>query len=160
AMADRQLRLFEHPKPLLERLGAEFFRAIPKRPGVYIMCSALGQVLYVGQSSNLRTRLGTYCRANPDHTPRRILRLIHAAARICWEECETPVSARLRENELLRLHRPRFNRANVYPKAYCFIGCESSADRLTLFRTAEADPRLRLFGAFKGAAVHAFGSLL
>ena len=159
-MANRQLRLFEHPKPLLERFGVEFFRAIPKSPGVYIMSDGLGRVLYVGQSTNLRTRLGTYRRANPDHTPRRVLRLIHAACHISWEQCEDAACAQLRENELLRIHRPRFNRMNVYPRAYGFIGFELSGDQLTLFRATEADPASELFGAFKGAAVSAFGSLL
>src|SRR3954471_20528896 len=33
-MPERQLRLFEHPRPLLTRLGADFFKSVPPCPGV------------------------------------------------------------------------------------------------------------------------------
>jgi excinuclease UvrABC nuclease subunit len=159
-VADRQLRFFERSKPLLERFGAGFFRKVPKGPGVYVMCGHSGQILYVGQSANLRTRLGSYRSANPDHVSRRVIRLIHEVATLTWEECDTPALARLRENELLRLHRPKFNRMNVYPRAYWFLGLEVSADGLKFCRTSEANPGGRFFGAFKGAAIYGFASLL
>src|SRR5436305_1880225 len=108
-MTERQLRLFPHSKPLLNRFGSEFFLAAPKSPGVYVMTSSTGEILYVGQSKNLRARLGTYRNANPEHLPRRIVRLVHLVASITWEKCENAPLARVRENELLRLHRPRFN---------------------------------------------------
>ena len=95
-MAERQLRLFAHPKPLLDRLGRDFFRAVPKRPGVYVMTGTSGQILYIGQSGNLRARLGTYKNAHPDHLSRRTLRLIHSVSSITWEECATdPTGCRL-----------------------------------------------------------------
>src|SRR5687767_182452 len=98
-MPARQLRLFDHPKPLLARLGADFFKAAPAGPGVYLMFNEAERLLYVGQSANLRSRLGAYKNANPDHLPRKVLRLVHAVASIKLETCETPVAARLRENE-------------------------------------------------------------
>src|SRR4051812_8485852 len=159
-MPERQLRLFAHPKPLLERLGADFFRAAPRRPGVYVMSGHSGQILYIGKSGNLRARLGTYKNAHPDHLSRRTLRLIHSVSSVTWEECATEHLARVRENELLRLHRPKFNRVNVYPKAYCFIGVRLGCCNMNLFRTREPARGSHLYGAFKGAAIGAFGSLL
>ena len=159
-MADRQLRLFGRAKPLLERLGPEFFRSVPKRPGVYVMSRRCGEILYVGQSGNLRTRLGSYKNAHPDHLARRILRLIHSTDSITWEECCTRGLARVRENELIRLHRPKFNRMNVYPRGYGFIGVKADAERLTILRTRAEDESLALHGAFKGAAVQGYASLL
>ena len=120
-MSARQLRFFEHSKPLLLRFGTEFFRSVPSTPGIYIMRGLGDRVLYVGQSKNLRTRLHTYKNANPDHMARKILRLVHQVEAIAWEECGSPERARLRENELLRAHRPKFNTVNKYPKAHCFI---------------------------------------
>jgi excinuclease ABC subunit C len=152
--------LFEHPKPLLERFGKEFFRSVPKKPGIYVMCGASGQILYVGQSSNLRTRLGSYRNANPDHLSRRVIRLIHQVATVTWEECDSAALARVRENELLRLHRPKFNRMNVYPRAYWFISVDSNGNGLAFRRTNIPETQTGLFGAFKGAAVYGFGSLL
>ena len=45
----QQLRLLPAPKPLTERLGAAFFRSIPRLPGVYRMFDEAGVLLYVGQ---------------------------------------------------------------------------------------------------------------
>src|SRR5205814_7898791 len=72
-MPAQQLRFFKRPKPLLDRFGAEFFRSLPSKPGVYIMSGEAGRVLYVGQSKNLRVRLGTYRNANPCHISRKTI---------------------------------------------------------------------------------------
>ena len=76
-MAAGQLWLFEPPKPLVERFGNEFFRALPERPGVYLMCGASEGVLYVGKAGNLRKRLAAYRVANPERMSRRMIRLLH-----------------------------------------------------------------------------------
>ncbi len=115
----RQMRLFAPPKPLTERFGAEFFRAIPAVPGVYRMFDGEGRILYIGQSQNLRDRLNSYRHVHPERDSRKTVRLVHEVRRIEWEICDSPASARLRENELLRTLRPRFNRVNVWPWA-CF----------------------------------------
>lgn len=159
-ITERQLRLFDHPKPLLTRLGADFFKSVPRCPGVYLMFNDANRLLYVGQSSNLRARLGTYKNANPDHVPRKVLRLVHSVARIKLEPCETPLAARLRENELLRTHRPRFNRMNTWPQAYWFVGCREDGDRLHLWLTLEPENSDHLYGAFKANTRAAFGALL
>ena len=53
-----QMLLIPDPRPLVERLGRQFFRQAPERPGVYLMRDAAGAVLYVGKARNLRKRLG------------------------------------------------------------------------------------------------------
>ncbi|HKQ37938.1 MAG TPA: GIY-YIG nuclease family protein [Verrucomicrobiae bacterium] len=159
-MPERQLRLFEHPKPLLTRLGGDFFKSVPKSPGVYLMFNDADRLLYVGQSSNLRVRLGSYKNANPNHVPRKVLRLVHSVARITIEPCETALAARLRENELLRTRRPRFNRMNTWPRAYWFVGCREDGDIVRLWITLQADDSEDLFGAFKANTRAAFGALL
>ena len=160
-MAARQLHLFAPPKPLVRRLGAEFFHAAPRAPGVYIMTGADDRVLYVGQSKNLRARLASYKNAQPDRAPRKVIRLVRAVERITWETCESAEGARLRENELLRLYRPRFNRVNVWPRAYSYIRLRSGERELELGRTPlpQADG-YHLYGAFKTGAAAGYGALL
>jgi hypothetical protein len=114
-----QLRLFPAPRPLVERLGAEFFRGAPQQPGVYCLHDASGRIIYVGKAKNLRRRLGSY--RYTERASRKTARLIHCAHKITWEVCVSEPEARLRENSLLRRHRPRFNRLNTYPLAYFFI---------------------------------------
>jgi hypothetical protein len=158
-MAERQLHLFEPARPLLERFGDGFFRAVPPRPGVYVMGGEQDRVLYIGQSRNLRARLGSYKNARSDRAPRKVIRLVHAVRSIVWEECPTAAAAKLKENCLLRTHRPRFNRMNTWPRAYRFVTMQCDADRLTLTLTAEPAADGKVFGAFKGTGAM-WGSLL
>src|SRR5947208_7663079 len=73
----KQVNLFPAVKPLCERFGAEFFRSAPRLPGVYIMTGESERVLYIGQSKNLRHRLGSYKNARRDRVARKIVRLVH-----------------------------------------------------------------------------------
>ncbi len=131
-MAAQQLHLFEPARPLLQRFGAEFFRAVPPKPGVYIMGGDADRVLYIGQSGNLRHRLGSYKNARLDRAPRNVIRLVHLVRTIVWEECATAEAARLKENRLLRIHRPKFNVQNTYPQGYQFIGLRDEGGRLSI----------------------------
>lgn len=106
--------LFPDPKPLVERLGLDFFRSLPECPGVYLMRDASDTILYVGKAKNLRRRLGSYRVANPDRMPRRHLRLVRLVVRIELQPCADECSALAKEAELLRSVRPRFNRAGTW----------------------------------------------
>ncbi len=117
----KQMLLFPDPQPLVERLGAEFFRSAPACPGVYLMRDAIDTVLYVGKAKNLRKRLGSYRVANPDRLKRRQLRLLRAVARIQLLACDSESSALARESELLKNIRPKFNRAGTWPATLRFL---------------------------------------
>lgn len=97
------------PQPLVERLGVDFFRGLPRHPGVYWMASSDGRVLYVGKARDLRARLDAYRRLD-SHVP-RIRRMISRAAHVRWERCATEADSLSREAELIRIYRPQFNRA-------------------------------------------------
>jgi hypothetical protein len=159
-VSDQQLWLFPQPKPLRERLGDEFFRKAPACPGVYIMTDRQERVLYIGQSQNLRRRLNTYKTLRPEKGPRKLVRLAQAAEKISWETCSCAQSARLRENELLRLHRPKFNWANTHPEAYGYIGLDVSAEGIALWLAATMDSGDKLYGAFKSVRWHAYAALV
>ena len=127
-----QLRLFPLPRPLIERLGDNFFKSAPREPGVYIMRGQADRILYVGQSKNLRTRLAYYKNANPDRVPRRLTRLVHEVETITLERMPTAEAARARELELLRIHQPRFNRADTGPRFYHYVDLQTGGDNLTI----------------------------
>lgn len=116
-MATGQLWLFPPPKPLVERFGDEFFHSLPAAPGVYLLCGEHEGVLYVGKALNLRQRLSSYRVANPERLPRHIVRLLHLVRRIELDVCATETAAIEREELLICVLQPRYNRAGqVWPK--------------------------------------------
>ena len=147
-----QLRLLPPSRPLQERFDAKFFRSIPKQPGVYIMRDEAERIIYVGKSVNLRQRVGSYRYVNSERDSRKTVRLVAQIRKIAWEICESDEQARLRENALLREHKPRWNVMNTRPEHYAFFGMALTDNTLTLRLTKEPQPLPdeRLFGAFKG----------
>lgn len=140
----QQLRLFEPPQPLVERLGTEFFRALPRAAGVYQMFDEADRLIYVGKAGDLRARLNSYRRTR--NQSRKTIRLIHSARAIRWEICPSEAEARLRENELIRTHRPKFNRAGTWPHGE-YLHIESSGESLELHLAKEPSPGCH--GAFR-----------
>ena len=120
-MAAGQQWLFAPARPLVERLGREFFRKVPAQPGVYFMRDATGEVVYVGKAKNLRQRLRSYRVANPERMPRRHLRMMREVARIDFDLCPNESAALAREARLLRRLKPKFNRAGVWPGKAQFL---------------------------------------
>lgn len=117
-MAATQLWLFPPAKPLVERLGADFFRDLPPQPGVYYFCGRDSGVLYVGKAKNLRKRLGSYRVANPERLSRRLLRLLNETTRVEYDLCASEARASQREAELIGALLPKFNRSGkVWPTA-------------------------------------------
>jgi len=120
-MAAGQQGLFAPARPLVERLGSEFFRKVPTQPGVYSMRDRTGEVVYVGKTKNMRQRLRSYRVANPERVSRRHLRLMREVVRIGFDLCPTESAALAREARLLRRLKPRFNRAGVWPGQARFL---------------------------------------
>ena len=112
-----QLWLIPPPRTLAERFGDDFFHALPERPGVYFFCGHEAGVLYVGKAKNLRKRLSSYRVANPERFSRRQIRLLNLTVRIEFDICKTEESACHREEELICVLAPKFNRVGkVWPK--------------------------------------------
>jgi excinuclease ABC subunit C len=80
----------------------------PRQPGVYAMLDAQGGILYVGKAKNLRARLLSYFRKSCTEK-RKATRLLRRTQAIVWEFAPHELAALLRELDLIRMHRPRFN---------------------------------------------------
>ena len=147
-MPASQALLFPDPRPLVERLGHDFFRQLTDRPGVYLMHDAAGLVLYVGKAKNLRKRLGSYRVANPDRLGRRHLRLLSQVARIDLQECPDESAALAKEAELLLALKPKFNRAGVWPATPRFLVWRRTAQTLELAITETPTTGWQAWGPF------------
>jgi len=148
-----QMLLFPDPRPLVERLGADFFRQAPEGQGVYLMRDAADTVLYVGKARNLRKRLASYRVANPDRLRRRHLKLLRTVARIELQECSDESAALARESELLRELRPRFNRAGTFPGSRRFVAWRATEGGLDLAVTTAVEPGWLFHGPLGAGAV-------
>jgi predicted GIY-YIG superfamily endonuclease len=135
-----QLLLFPDPRPLVERLGRDFFRLAPQTPGVYLMRDRADTVLYVGKAKNLRRRLASYRVANPERLRRRHLRLLRAVERIELRPCADEAAALENESALLRTLRPAFNRAGTWPGVARYIAWRFGENGLELAVTTGAGP--------------------
>lgn len=89
------------------RLKALVREACPRRPGVYGMVDARGEVIYIGKAKCLRSRLLSYFR--PKSRDPKAGRIVLAARGVVWEFAPSEFAALLRELELIRNWRPRFN---------------------------------------------------
>ncbi len=120
-------------------------------PGVYRMTSAEGEVIYVGKSKALRTRLLSYFRAQyPRDKGARILR---EAATLEWEPLPNEFSALLRELRLIKQLRPRYNVAMKRDaRHHAFVRVSRGpAPRFQVVRSAGTDETGVYYGPFRGA---------
>ena len=147
-----QMLLFPDPRPIVERLGTDFFRSAPEEPGVYLMRDRAGIVVYVGKAKNLRKRLASYRVANPERMRRRHLRLLHTVERIELKTCENETAAIAKEAALLRSLRPRFNRAGTWPGKPKWVGCRCSEMSLEFSVSEEAPTGWGWYGPLGSSA--------
>ena len=80
----------------------------PKEPGVYLMKDLQGEVLYVGKAKNLKNRLKQYFAPGRDGRamiPYLIAKVTSIETIVVFSEKE----ALLLENNLIKLHQPRYN---------------------------------------------------
>lgn len=154
-----QLLLLPDPRPLVERLGPDFFRTAPEGPGVYVMRDRTETVLYVGKAKNLRKRLAHYRVANPDRLPRRHLRLLRAVQRIELQPCCSEAAALARESALLRTLRPRFNRAGTWPGQTRFLGWVITSDGMEVTITQAAGQGVRQVGPLGSSVAYLHAAL-
>ncbi len=121
------------------------------RPGVYRMISSDGEIVYVGKSKRIRSRLLSYFRcAFPRDKGARILR---GADQIEWDYVPSEFAALLQELRLIKRFRPRFNVSMKRDgRNYCFIKIvKAPAPKLIVVRGPGQDDSSIYYGPFMGA---------
>jgi len=120
------------------------------RPGVYRMTSSDGEIVYVGKSKRVRTRLLSYFRCGPDEKGSRIVR---EATAIDWEYTPSEFAALLAELRLIKKLRPRFNVAMKRDaRHFAFIKVtKGPANKLLVVRGAGDESADVYYGPYHGA---------
>ncbi|MDP1861136.1 MAG: GIY-YIG nuclease family protein [Gemmatimonadaceae bacterium] len=122
------------------------------RPGVYRMVSDAGEVVYVGKSKKVRTRLLSYFRS--EFPKEKGARIVREATTIEWSYVPSEFAALLEELRLIKRLRPRFNVAMKRDaRHYAFVRVSGGiAPRLTVVRGSGAGDRGGFYyGPFVGA---------
>jgi excinuclease ABC subunit C len=146
----KSLRRPKTPDDQIAIMRASVRAECKDRPGIYRMHSADGEVVYVGKSKKIRTRLLSYFRCSfPEDKGARILR---DAVRIDWEYTPSEFAALLLELQQIKRLRPRFNHAMKRDdRNFVFIKIvKSPAPKLMVVRGASDDSAPH-FGPFQGA---------
>ncbi|QJR34438.1 GIY-YIG nuclease family protein [Gemmatimonas groenlandica] len=126
------------PDADVQRLREQVREQMRNEPGVYLMRGVHGEVLYVGKSTQVRTRLLSYFRLPwPEH---RHARLLRETARIEWEPMPSEFAALLREVRLIRAHLPKYNIKAARPldKWWVITVAGGPAPRLRIQRASAA----------------------
>ncbi|MHB0871758.1 MAG: GIY-YIG nuclease family protein, partial [Chloroflexota bacterium] len=126
---------------------AERCRTLPDAPGVYIMHSSSGRVLYVGKAVSLRKRLASYFNGQVPSRTRRLLREVES---IEHRQLGSELEALLEESRLIKHHQPPFNVLLRTYRDFPFIKVEESGRFPRLLVTRELhDDGARYFGPFR-----------
>lgn len=114
---------------------------LPDAPGVYLFRGPRDEVLYVGTSTSLRTRVLSYFTAAEKRS--RMREMVRIAQAVTPVVCATPLEAQVRELRLIAELSPRYNRRSRSPERMPWV-------RLT----SEPFPRLSVVREVRDDATH------
>lgn len=122
--------------------------SLPASPGVYLMKTADGTILYVGKASHLNKRVPSYFNAMERHDPKTAA-LVGRIAAIETILTATEKEALILEASLIKRHRPRYNVNLKDDKRYPVLRIDLKAPfpRILLTRKIKKDGAL-YFGPY------------
>lgn len=88
------------------------------RPGIYKMLGPENEVLYVGKSVRVKSRLLSYFRAEPGE---KAAKLIRNTLAIEWDYVPNEFAALVREMRLIKRWRPRYNVEHKRKRSFAFV---------------------------------------
>ena len=123
---------------------------LPLRPGVYRMCDARGDVLYVGKARALRNRVANYTQV--ERLPLRLQRMVSQCRSMTIVTTNSEAEALLLEAQLIKRYRPPYNVLLRDDKSFPFILLRDDAafPRLMKHRGARRDAG-NYYGPFASA---------
>jgi DNA polymerase III subunit epsilon len=111
---------------------------VPSTPGVYLFEDHAGEVLYVGKSGDLRSRVRSYFTGS--ETRWRVREMVGLAENVRTIVCATGLEAEVRELRLIAEHKPRYNRRSKFPERAIWLKLTVEPfPRLSIVRECRAD---------------------
>ncbi|GAB4139172.1 MAG: excinuclease ABC subunit UvrC [Cyanobacteria bacterium J069] len=140
-----------HLTPLLkapDRLEARL-KEIPQEPGVYFMRDAADNIIYIGKSKSLRSRVRSYFREDA-YREHRIAFMAMQVVEIEFIVTDTEAEALALEANLIKQHQPHFNVLLKDDKKYPFLCITWSEDypRIFITRKRKLNSKDRYYGPY------------
>jgi len=88
------------------------------RPGVYRMLGPENEILYVGKSIRVKSRVLSYFRADPGE---KAAKLIRDTLKIAWDYVPNEFAALVREMRLIKRWKPPYNVEHIRKRSFAFI---------------------------------------
>ena len=132
-----------------ERLEARL-KEIPPEPGVYFMRNSSGDILYIGKSKKLRSRVRSYFR-QAQKLSDRIAMMVRQVAEIEFIVTDTEAEALALEANLIKKHQPHYNVLLKDDKKYPYVCITWSEDYPRIFITRKrraSQKRDRYYGPY------------
>ncbi len=123
---------------------------IPQQPGCYLMKDKLDNMLYIGKSKKLKSRVRSYFTNKNDLTP-RISLMLRQVYDIEFIVTDSDAEALTLESNLIKSHQPYFNILLKDDKKYPYLCITWSEDYPRLFitrRRRRRNPKDRYYGPF------------
>ena len=126
---------------------------LPKAPGVYIMRSKDGTIIYIGKAKNLADRVKQYFQeSNLYSRGWKLPSLLPLIAKIDYVTCMSERDALVLEEKLIKQYQPFFNSMGKDGKTYPYLKLSLSEDfpRLQIVRKSAVDAAKRSKDAYYG----------
>lgn len=127
------------------------YQHLPPTPGVYLMKSRAGEILYVGKAGHLRRRVSSYFLRPQDG---RISRLVSEINKIDYRKTDNAIEALILEAALIKKYQPKFNIREKDDTSFLYVEItKDKFPRVILVRGKEAAKKAvgRLYGPFTSA---------
>jgi excinuclease ABC subunit C len=89
-------------------------------PGVYQMKDKSGHIIYIGKAKNLKNRVTSYFRENPDHLP-KVAKMVSNVYDYDFIVTDSEYEALVLECSMIKQHNPKYNILLKDDKGYSFI---------------------------------------
>ena len=93
---------------------------LPEKPGVYIMKSEKGEILYIGKARSLKNRVRQYF-GSPKNKTTKVLIMVSKIYTFDYIITNNEIEALVLENNLIKKHKPPYNILLKDDKNYPFI---------------------------------------
>lgn len=104
----------------------ETVRQLPHGPGVYLMRSRTGDVIYVGKANSLRERVRSYFAPGAGEWAPKVRRIVAEVDRIEVQETGSELAALLLESRLIKRFTPRYNSQGRGYRSFAFVKVEAA----------------------------------